>query len=222
MEGASADSLRLHQIAFQGRIIAAATHEFANHFAVIKEYNGLIADLLRARKPGKDALKRCVEITGSINQRSNQAAELADSLSRFAHRGDTEFGTFDAAEVAGDLTDLLQRDAGQRRIALSAVRQGVQAPVRNDPSLFQYLLFTLLETWLESLGEGGKIVLSTGPGEAGAAVVELAAESGAALEQGWLEAQSDSRLCAERLGASLRHESEGSRQRVIVNLPPLR
>lgn len=165
------------QIAFQGRIVAGATHEFQNHLAVIKEYSGLINDLLNGKQAdGKRVIKRCSEITATINERANRAAVLADALNRFAHRGDAAVSAFRINDAVKDLIVLLQRFASQHNIALEAKYGRRLAEVINNPSLLQYLVFLLTAPLIESLGEGGKVTLSTSAGKDKSPEIEIKAE----------------------------------------------
>lgn len=165
------------QIAFQGRIVAGATHEFQNHLAVIKEYSGLINDLLNGKQAdGKQVIKRCREITANINERANRAAALADALNRFAHRGDAAVSAFRINDAVEDLIALLQRFAAQHNIALEAKYGGRVAELMNNPSLLQYLVFLLTAPLIEALGEGGKVTLSTSAAKDKTPVIEIKAE----------------------------------------------
>ena len=165
------------QIAFQGRIVAGATHEFQNHLAVIKEYGGLINDLLNGKQAnGKRVIKRCREISANINERANRAAVLADALNRFAHRGDAAVSAFRINDAVEDLIALLQRFAAQHNIALEAKYGGRVAEVINNPSLLQYLVFLLTAPLIDALGEGGKVTLSTSAAKDKTPVIEIKAE----------------------------------------------
>lgn len=165
------------QIAFQGRIVAGATHEFQNHLAVIKEYSGLINDLLSSKQSdGKRINKRCREITANINERANRAAALVDALNRFAHRGDAAVSTFRINDAVDDLIVLLRRFASQHNIALEGKYGRKVSEVKNNPSLLQYLIFLLTAPLIEALGEGGKVILSTSTGADKIPVIEIRAE----------------------------------------------
>lgn len=218
------DSLLQARIAFHGRIVASATHEFQNHFAVIKEYNGLIGDLLRSGKsdPG-GAIKRCVEISASINDRADRAARLMDTLNRFAHRGDVAVAGFKVDDVVAELVALLQRTADQNRISLRESRAKGAPEITNNPSLLQYLLWSLLAPLLESLAENSRITISASRRKDGAAVIEIKTRGQATAAAG--SEPSVAGLVAavlDGLGASLSRESgRGDREEIQLAVPSL-
>lgn len=174
-----ADALRHSQIAFQSDIVAKATHEFQNHLAVVKEYSGLIRDLLHTSKPDKHTLKRCAEISQSMEERAQEASALVDVLNRFAHRGDFPLMTFRVNDVVADLVTLLSRTAAQHKLSLQADLGNALEETYNDPFLLQYLLFSLASPLIETLGEDGKIIFSTSAA-AGKARIRLAGVPGGA------------------------------------------
>jgi len=209
------ENLRRGQVAFMGQIVAAATHEFQNHFAVIKEYNGLIADLLRSKQAGKrGTIKRCREIGQNIDERAGQAALLAERLNRFAHRGDVAPSSVKMEVLVDDLVALLQRSAAQRRVSLSAESSGGLPETLNDAALLQFMLGSVTLNLLETLGENGSIALSVIPGAAdGGVAVEIAAEGPAAAES---EGQESGLIdaCLQRLNA--RFSSSPGDGRLVV------
>lgn len=191
-------------MAFQGKIVAAATHEFQNHLAVIKEYNGLVRDLLGARKPDRKTLKRCAEISLSIEERAVRAAQLTDTLNSFAHRGDRGKTGFRVDEALAELVTLMQREAAGRKVSLT-LRGSDPVNIISDPALVQLLVFMVASRRLESIGTGGSLVMSAAPREGGALVgIETRpapAAAGTAVLSGLAE-------CLDWLGASLEEETE--------------
>lgn len=174
--------LRLAQAAFQGRIVAGATHDFQNHLAVIKEYNGLMRDLLQTKMKAREFTRRSKEITGHVEDRAKQAAALADMLNRFAHRSDTATSRFRIDEAVEELVALLQRYASQKCVKLEATDgDGIQ--LINDPSLFQFLLFSFIKHFLEMLEGDGKVTISAKVEGEGNAIIRILAQ-GAGLAAG--------------------------------------
>lgn len=213
------DSLLRARLAFNGNIVASATHEFQNHFAVIKEYNGLIGDLLRAGKPGMGStIKRCLEISVSINDRADRAAALMDILNRFSHRSDTILTAFRVDEVVMDLVALMQRTALQKCIELVGSRsQGVPL-ITNNPSLLQYLLWLLLTSLLDTLAENSRVTVSVSGNKDGAASVQIKTRGPVTESDG---AITMSAALAE-LGASISRESgRGDRAEIRLIVPSL-
>lgn len=146
------------RIAFHGRIVADATHEIQNHFAVIKEYNGLISDLLRSSSQDlENCVKRCQEISVNINERARTAADMVEILNRFIHRGDKAGSLFRVEDVVEELVLLMQRSADRNRIVLDA-SYGRRIPdIFSDASLLQFVIYSIIAPMIEALPEHGRI-----------------------------------------------------------------
>ncbi len=217
------DTLWRERIMFHGRIVTDATHEIQNHFAVIKEYSGLIGDLLQAKRGDAATIDRCTQITRDINERANRAAVLVDKLNHFGHRGDAAVCTFRLDAVVEELVALMQRAASQRRVSMEA-SHGRKAPeITSNASLLQYLLHSIAAPLLDAMEEGGRITITASRGKAGAAQVEIETK-GAAHEAAepapWAGELIDA--CLAELDGSLTHESRrGNSQRITISVPSL-
>lgn len=209
------ESLHRSQIAFQGKIVAGATHEFQNHLAVIKEYNGLIRDLLGARKPDKKIIKRCVEISKSVEERTNQAAELTDRLNSFAHRGDQSQTRFRVDQAVIELAALIQREAAAHKVTLSVVSRGGAVSLVNNPVLFEYLIFELTSRALETLFAGGSINIAVLATE-DTAIVRISAEPFDHEVPGEMLVSPEVAFCLNELGATITTGIKGPLLEVTV------
>lgn len=213
-----ADDLCQARIAFHGRIVADATHEIQNHFAVIKEYNGLIGDLLQPKTHDLEGcVNRCREITDNINERARLAAKMVDILNRFTHRGDTASSQFRVEEVVEDLVLLMQRSAGRKRITLEASHGRKVPEVTNDASLLQFLIYSLIEPVIDALPEQGTIRLSTerGKGKIPQVIMTSAGGPPELLKQELLAPEFMTQ-CLSRLEGSLSQEDSGRKGPILV------
>ncbi|MFA6001307.1 MAG: hypothetical protein WC828_04240 [Thermoleophilia bacterium] len=218
----SDDLFRQGQIAFNGRIIADATHEIQNHFAVIKEYSGLIADLLQTKQRVINRTnKRCAQITKSINERADRAAQMVDALNGFAHRGDVSVRRFKVNEAAAELTVLLQRHAALRRVALD-LDAGTETPVvTNDASVLQYLLFSLITPLLDAMEENGSIAQHISTETSGTAMINIVADGkmNGSPEQDLISSKAVDK-CLEKLAAGISMNTEsGDHLQILLNIP---
>lgn len=153
--------LRYLQLCFIGKIIAGFTHEIKNHLAIIKESAGLIGDLIKFGKKGKDESAQYLEIIGSVEDQMERTVELFNYLNRFAHRMDMQTAVFNVNDSLEELVALVNRFAHQRKITLEKEFQRDLPPIKNDPPLFQFLVFCLIENTLMALDKNSKIVLKT-------------------------------------------------------------
>ncbi|RJQ45276.1 MAG: hypothetical protein C4534_05130 [Gaiellales bacterium] len=218
------DALRQAQVAFIGRIVAASTHKFHNHLAVIKEYSGLIGDLLRSDQPDiRKVIDRCGDISGSIIERADQAAAMEEALNRFVHRGDVALSLFGAGKAAEELFLLYHICASRRRINFETqVAEGVPDIV-NSPALFQFVLYTLTSEYLESLDEEGTIAVAVTPGRDGMVRVALTV-TGEVDREPELDAESHGPLllALEKLGARLSGpRPRGQAVEALLDIPSL-
>ena len=72
--------LRYLQLCFIGKIIAGFTHEIKNHLAIIKESAGLIGDLIKFGKKGKDESAQYLEIIGSVEDQMERTVEVKRNI----------------------------------------------------------------------------------------------------------------------------------------------
>lgn len=212
------------RIAFHGRIVADATHEIQNHFAVIKEYNGLIGDLLQSKQHDMDScVKRCREITANINDRARLAADMVDILNRFTHKGDAARSRFRVEEVVEDLVLLLQRLASRRKITLEATHGRKVPEVSSDGSLLQFLIYSLVAPMIEELPENGRISVSTEKGKGKVPSIMVTSEGGSPslMEQDLMSPEIMS-VCLSRLEGSFLVEDAGrKRLKLVLSIPSL-
>jgi C4-dicarboxylate-specific signal transduction histidine kinase len=217
------EALRQAQVAFQGRIVASATHEFQNHLAVIKEYGGLVGDLLPGvRKEPRKISNRCIEITGKIHDRANLAAEMVDVLNRFAHRADQAVCSFRVNEAVEEVAVLSRRLAAAGKISLTA-SSSEEAAITNNPALLQYLLFSVMAPFLDGTSEGGSILITSGPGREDGALIEIIADrinpAPAGPDQITPELLD---ACLEKMTASLtRQAPSDTRMEIVISVPSL-
>lgn len=218
------DDLCQARIAFHGRIVADATHEIQNHFAVIKEYNGLIGDLLQSQQHDMDnCVRRCREITGNINERARLAADMVDILNRFTHRGDSARSIFRVEEVVEDLVSLLQRSATRQRISLEAYHDRKVPEVSSDASLLQFVVYSLTSPLIEALPENGKIRISTERGKGKIPQVTLTSQGGpsALIEHDMMQPEL-MRECLYRLNGTFSVDDAGRKgKKLVLSVPSL-
>lgn len=218
------DDLCQARIAFLGRVVADASHEIQNHFAVIKEYNGLIADLLRSdqQDPGS-CVDRCREITGSINDRARLAADMVDVLNRFSHRGDTARSDFRVEELVEDIVSLLHRSAVRKKIILEASHGRKIPEISSDASLLQFLIYSLIAPMIDELPENGSISVITQRGKGKIPQIAMTFEGGvpSIIEQDLMAPELLS-ACLSRLEGSFAIEASGRKPpRMLITIPSL-
>lgn len=168
--------LRNLQLKFIGKLMAGVSHEFKNHLAIINESNGLIDDLLQIENLSPQNQERFLKITKAIEDRVAQAALMSRHVNSFSHRMDDPCSSFDVNDVLREEISLLQRFARQLNTHLE-MQPGQDLPaIYNNPSLFQFVVFCLLEPTLDQAGPDSHILISTEKQEA-AVKITVALES---------------------------------------------
>lgn len=165
-------TLRSLQLKFVGKIMAGICHDFKNHLAIIKELDGLLADLLRSENHDQlDHCDRYKNISMRIDDRVEQAKEVTNVLSGFAHRMDKDCSLFNVHEVLAEEVFLLQRFAKQKGLTLELVPVERPINIYNNSSLLQFVVFCVLGHAIETLAPKGSMTLSLQPIEAAIRIV---------------------------------------------------
>lgn len=161
MEDKNNEDLRFLQLNFIGRILAGFTHEIKNYIAIIKESAGLMGDMMKAGKSGKEESRQYLEIIASIEEQIERTMELFRHLNRFAHKMDTPLASFNVNDGMEELLALLNRSANQRKIILEKDFQKDLPLIQSDPSMLQFLVFCFIQEKLDTLDKNSKIILKT-------------------------------------------------------------
>lgn len=152
-------------LAFVGRIIAGACHEFKNHLGVTKELSGLLDDLLAVESKAPPGPERIAKITSGIEERVTAAAALTNHLSRFAHRMDQPLSSFSVNEVVAEIVYLSRRFARLKNVTLTMETAPELAPLRSNPSLLQFAVFSVIMAALDHLEKQGDVRITAGKEE---------------------------------------------------------
>lgn len=161
MENKNELDLRFLQLRFIGKILAGFTHEIKNHLAIVKESAGLIGDIIKLGKSGKNESSQYLEIIHSIEEQIERATEHFRYLNRFSHRMDTSLATFNINESLEELIALLNRLANQKKIHLEKDFQKDLPSIYSNPSMLQFIVFGDLEEKITRLDKNSRIIVKT-------------------------------------------------------------
>lgn len=145
--------------AFIARITAAATHEFRNILAIVKESAGLVADLVAAAGAGPPDGAKVGWALDRIRLQVARGSDLATSLNRVMHGLDQERESVVLSDAVLHACLLAQRFARQQRreIRVEAGDGGGSVHV-NVLDLYRALV-SVLEWCVKRAEEGGVIVV---------------------------------------------------------------
>jgi C4-dicarboxylate-specific signal transduction histidine kinase len=161
MKSQNKDHLREMQLAYIGRLMAGLSHEFKNHLAIIREFSGLVADLLDLEEAEDPTNReRYKKIISGIDERVTQAAEMCRFLSRFSHRMDKPLASFSVNDLLQEEMYLLHRFARQKQVELVSSYDDDLPVIFNNPSLLQFAIFCIVWPALELLETNGRILIA--------------------------------------------------------------
>ncbi len=161
------NTLRDRQLASVGKLLAGYTHELKNHLAIINESSGLMADLLDMTLSEDEKTRlRFKKIITTIGERIQEANDMANHLNNFAHRMDTSLSNFNINDLLIEELALIDRVARLKNIQLEVNLQDNIPSIYNNPSLFQFIIFTLIQEITNKLASGNIIKISSSiPGQ---------------------------------------------------------
>ena len=161
MENKNEQDLRCLQLRFVGKILAGFTHEIKNHLAIVKESVGLMGDMIRLEKSGKDKGAQYLEIIRSVEEQIERSIAHFSYLNRFAHRMDLPITKVNVNECMEELIALMRRFANQKRISLEKEFQKDPPVIQSNPAMLQLLVFNSLEEKLACLDKNSLILVKT-------------------------------------------------------------
>ncbi|WP_232362488.1 sensor histidine kinase [Desulfogranum mediterraneum] len=217
------ETLRTMQLESFGRIMAGFSHEMKNHLSIIRESNGLIADILEFQGiHGEEVtVARLTKAVNSVERRVAIAAEMLHHLSGFAHRTDTVYASFNLNELLAEECVFLERFSRLKRVEFTLVPDQGLLPLYNNPALLQHLVYRLYMFCLEHAQAGGRIELKTSQQNKLAVLSFLV--PGVSLATGEGKPSSGALSAAlDLLGASLRpKQGAGAGVSLTLSLPSL-
>ncbi|MHC4767442.1 MAG: sensor histidine kinase [Planctomycetota bacterium] len=174
--------LREEELVLFGRIGAGVTHEMRNVLSVIREYSGLLRDLLSTatRKKPPDAAQ-LIKLSESITNQVRKGTRLMERFSQFAHAADEQTASFDLRELAGNTAALARRSVAQVGCVLEVDLGDEPIPVRSNPLSLQQAVYAGIQLILEAADQEstGEPVTITVTRQTSAAVISIAGGAGA-------------------------------------------
>ena len=149
-----------NELAFFGKIAAGVTHELKNVLAVIKESNGLMADLLAMLKETpfiyREKFQRSI---GRIEEQVRRGTEITSRFNGFAHSVDHPLASIDLNVIVAQTVLLAARFARLQRVELKGAVCGRPVMLVINPFRVQMALTRAIEVFTECMSGGGSILL---------------------------------------------------------------
>lgn len=217
------NDLRDSQLASLGKLLTGYTHELKNHLAIINESSGLMSDLLDMTEGEDDKIRqRFKKIIATIDERISQANTMAKYLNSLAHRMDLPTAVFSVNDLLIEELALIDRFAKMKNIPLEKNLQRELSSVFNNPTLLQFIVFSIVNDLLAKLDSGSTIEISS---QAHGQDIEVNIEgigpcSNAAASDGSGQISQILAYAAEKMNIGLNQGSpEGDRLKITLILP---
>jgi C4-dicarboxylate-specific signal transduction histidine kinase len=199
-------TLAARRAAFIARITAAATHEFRNILAIVKESSGLVDDLVAAAGSGAPDQQKVRWALDRIRLQVTRGSDLSTSLNRVMHGLDRDEEVVALSEAVRHAGLLAQRFARQQRREIRLEAGEADATVTlNALDLYRGLV-AVLEWCVDHVVEGGTVVVEPAEWETRPAVRFRAETGGAGFGSG-PESEELLRVAVADLPAEVRWDS---------------
>jgi C4-dicarboxylate-specific signal transduction histidine kinase len=209
--------LLTEKLAFFGAITASLSHELKNVLATIKEFSGLLEDLVQASAAGRPpSTERLQTFCDRINKQVGRGSALIERLNRFAHSVDEPEVSVGVKQVLTEICSICDRFARLKQATLARRFADEEVTLRSDPFAIQHVIYLCIKAALEAANEQRRVtVVFEVIGEGCDVAVESddpLGELGQELVEGELM-----RLLVEDLGAQLTRGSVSGRDRLVLS-----
>jgi len=174
-KGALARELaRSQKLSMVNELSAGIAHEINNPLAIISQETQWIEHLLQG-----DSLKDlegtsdCRESLAAISLQVERCKEIVVELRSLAAEMQPVVQTVDINELAGQITDLVDKEAAARNIRVTRVFQPHVPLISTDPPLLRQVILNLLANAAQAIEADGEIKIETA---AGATWVEVSVQ----------------------------------------------
>jgi hypothetical protein len=152
--------VKANELAFFGKIAAGVTHELKNVLAIIKESNGLMADLLAMLKETpfvyREKFQRSI---GRIEEQVRRGTEITSRFNGFAHGVDHPLASVDLNVIVAQTVLLAARFARLQNVELKGAVCDHPVMLIVNPFRVQMALTMAIEVFTGCMGGGGSILL---------------------------------------------------------------
>jgi C4-dicarboxylate-specific signal transduction histidine kinase len=165
------ETLRQRQLALIGKVIAGFSDKIEGHLTDIQESTGRLGDLVgQASESTQEDRETFAGILSTIERHVKILAQKKQHLNRFAQRTGALSSTFDAGELIEETLSFSTRSARLRRVSLAQEAAKMSPSLRSDPMRIHFLVSILVDSMLERVSRGGKVILRAESAEEGVVI----------------------------------------------------
>jgi two-component system NtrC family sensor kinase len=171
-EMASHEMQYSNKLATIGRLAAGVAHEINNPMAIINEKAGLMRDLIDL-DPEFQERERLLPLTQSILNSVDRCRTITHRLLGFARRMDVEMEEVDLNHVVRDIVGFLEMEAFHRSVEVKLELEKGLPTIPSDRGQLQQVFLNILNNALDSVDEGGWVVIRSESCDDGRVVVSF-------------------------------------------------
>jgi len=150
-------------LVFLGKIMASISHELNNTVAIIKEYNGLLEDMLLGVQRGNPIDDKKVErVSKKIASQTEKGTEIIKRFNKFAHSMDYPVNSIKLDELLPLIIGLSRRLTEIKGIYLTFDGMAESITLKTNPLLLQQAVFLGLEMFMADADSNSQLILSAG------------------------------------------------------------
>jgi len=150
-DNSSSDQALYRGLAFSGAITASVTHELNNVLGTIEQVNGLVEDLCFSPDVVQAGIvDKLTSVAERINRQTARGTLLTKSLNTFAHLADLDTEGCNLNHVLENITSLMQRLAGLKKIQLALQVPDIKLSCAAKPFLVGQLIFECIKCLVSS------------------------------------------------------------------------
>jgi len=147
-----------NKLATIGRLAAGVAHEINNPMAIINEKAGLMRDLIDL-DPEFQEREKLLPLTQSILNSVDRCRTITHRLLGFARRMDVEMEDVDLNYVVRDIVGFLEKEAFHRSVEVKLELKRDLPTIPSDRGQLQQAFLNILNNALDSVDEGGWVVI---------------------------------------------------------------
>jgi C4-dicarboxylate-specific signal transduction histidine kinase len=153
-------------LAFSGAITASVTHELNNVLGTIEQVNGLIEDLCFSPDMIQAGIvDKLTSVAERINRQTERGTSLIKSLNTFAHLADRGTEGCNLNYVLENITSLMQRLAGLKKIQLALQEPDTELDCAARPFLVGQVIFECIKRLVSATDPNSTITVSLSSGD---------------------------------------------------------
>ena len=160
MDAQLAHSARLVSL---GRMAAGVAHEINNPLAAISELTGVVQDVLPAEEAAKlEDGDVVLDYLGRIQNQVERARSVTHRMLGFARRMEPRLEAVDVNQVIMESYSFVEKEALFNNVKVDLDLDGSLGPIWSDRTQLQQVFLNLMDNALDAVGQGGKVVVTSG------------------------------------------------------------